>query len=83
MYAKRGEKTIYLKGGKSGHNKHIYTLQIIVFADGVPRYKPLLMFKGKPKSKDYCRRIEAKRYHPGVIIIFNKKVYANIINLIN
>jgi hypothetical protein len=26
IYAKRGEKTICLKGGKSGHNKHIYTL---------------------------------------------------------
>ena len=26
IYAKRGEKTIRLKGGKSGHNKYIYTL---------------------------------------------------------
>ena len=42
IYAKRGEKTIRLKGGKSGYNKYMCTLQIVVFVDGVPRYKPLL-----------------------------------------
>jgi hypothetical protein len=26
IYTKRGEKTIHLKGEKSGHNKRIYTL---------------------------------------------------------
>ena len=41
------------------------------------------MFKGKPKSKDYCRRVKEKRYNPSVIIIFNEKVYANTLNLIN
>jgi hypothetical protein len=83
IYAKKGEKTIRLKGSKSRHNKHIYTLQITIFTDGIPRYKPLLMFKGKPKSKDRCRRIEAKRYHPSIIVIFNKKTYTNTSNLIN
>jgi hypothetical protein len=82
-YAKKGEKTIQLKGGKSGHNKHICTLQIAVFADGVPRCKPLLMFKGIPKSKDYRHRAEAQRYNPGVIVIFNKNTYTNISNLID
>jgi len=82
-YAKKGEKTIRLKGGKSRHNKHIYTLQIAVFADGIPCCKPLLMFKGKPKSKDRRHYIEAKRYHFSVVIIFNEKAYANTSNLIN
>ena len=41
------------------------------------------MFKGKPKSKDYRRRAEEKRYNPSIIIIFNKKVYANTLNLID
>jgi folate-dependent phosphoribosylglycinamide formyltransferase PurN len=41
------------------------------------------MFKGRPKSKDYRRRVEAQRYNPSVIIIFNKKAYANISNLID
>ena len=82
-YAKRGEKTVRLKEGKSGHDKRQCTLQIAVFADGVPRCKPLLMFKGKPKSKDYRRRAEEKRYNPGVVIIFNEKAYANTSNLID
>jgi hypothetical protein len=41
------------------------------------------MFKGKPKSKDYRYYAKEKRYNPGVIIIFNKKAYANTLNLIN
>jgi hypothetical protein len=41
------------------------------------------MFKGKPKSKDRRRYIEAQRYYPSVIIIFNKKAYANTSNLID
>ena len=82
-YAKRGEKTVRLKGGKSRHNKRIYTLQIAVFIDGILRYKPLLIFKRKPKSKDRRRRTEAQLYHPIIIIILNKKVYANTSNLID
>jgi len=82
-YAKKGEKTIRLKGGKSGHDKRMCTLQIAVFTDGVPRCKPLLMFKGRPKSKDYRRRVEAQRYNPGVVVIFNEKTYANTSNLID
>jgi hypothetical protein len=82
-YAKKGEKTIRLKGGKSRHNKRIYTLQIAIFADDMPRYKPLLMFKGMPKSKDHRRYTEAQRYNPSVIIIFNKNTYTNTSNLIN
>jgi hypothetical protein len=41
------------------------------------------MFKEKPKSKDRRRYIEAERYYPSIVVIFNKKVYANIINLID
>jgi hypothetical protein len=82
-YAKKGEKTIRLKGGKSRHNKHIYTLQIAIFTNGVPCYKPLLMFKEILKSKDHRRHIKAQRYNPSVIVIFNKNIYANTFNLID
>jgi hypothetical protein len=41
------------------------------------------MFKGRPKSKDYRRYVEAQRYNPGIIIIFNEKAYANTSNLID
>ena len=82
-YTKRGEKTVRLKGGKSGHDKRMYILQIAVFTDGVLKYKPLLMFKRKPKSKDHRRHIEAERYHLSVIVIFNEKTYANTTKLID
>jgi hypothetical protein len=59
------------------------TLQIAVFADGVMRCKPLIMFKGKAGKRDSCRRAEYKEYHPSVVVIFNKKAYANTSNLIN
>jgi hypothetical protein len=82
-YEKRGERTVCLKGAKSGWEKRQCTLQIIVFADGVARCKPLLMFKGKPKSKDRRRIVEFRKYHPGVVVIFNEKAYANTSNLID
>jgi hypothetical protein len=82
-YAKRGDKTIRLKEGKSGHDKRQCTLQIAVFADGVQRCKPLLMFKGKPGKGDARRRAEYKKYHSGVVVIFNKKAWANTSNLLD
>ena len=72
-----------LKGGKSGWDKRQCTLQIAVFADGIIRCKLLLIFKGKLKVKDYCCCAEYKQYHPSVVVIFNKKAYANTSNLIN
>ncbi|KAF7880496.1 uncharacterized protein EAF02_007342 [Botrytis sinoallii] len=45
-YDHTGNNTVLLKGGKGGWDKRQATLQILVSADGVPRCKPLLMFKG-------------------------------------
>jgi hypothetical protein len=82
-YAKKGDKTVRLKEGKSGYDKRQCTLQIAVFADGVQRCKPLLMFKGKPGKGDARRRAEYKEYHPGVVVIFNEKAWANTSNLLD
>lgn len=82
-YEKKGNKTVRLKGGRSGWDKRQCTLQIAVFADGVMRIKPLLIFKGKTHSKDSCRRTEYKKYHSGVVVIFNEKAWANTSNLID
>ena len=81
-YAKKGDKTVRIQEGKSGYDRRQCTLQIAVFTDGVPRCKPLLMFKGKPKG-DNRRKAEQKKYHPGVIIIFNEKAQANTSNLLD
>ena len=81
-YAKRGDRTVRIKEGRSGHNKRQCTLQIAVFANSVPRYKLLLMFKGKPKG-DGRRKTERQKYHPGVVVIFNEKAWANTSNLLD
>jgi hypothetical protein len=80
-YASKGEKTVHLKGQRSGWEKRQATLQICVFAVGVARCKPLIIFKGKETSKDHRRHAEALKYHPSVAVIFNPKAYANTSNL--
>jgi hypothetical protein len=44
--------------------------------------KLLLMFKGKPIGDSRCCT-EACKYYPSVVVIFNEKVYANTLNLID
>ncbi len=72
-YTRKGDRTVRLKEGKSGHDKRQCTLQIAVFADRVLRCKPLLMFKGKPGKGDARRRAEYKKYHLSIVVIFNEK----------
>ena len=45
-YSRTGEKTVWVRGGASGLDKRQCTVQLTVFADGEPRVKPLLIFKG-------------------------------------
>jgi hypothetical protein len=82
-YAAKGSRTVILKTARSGWEKRQATLQVIVFADGVNRCKPLLMFKGKPGKGNKNRQVEASKYHPGVKVIFNEKAYANSSNFID
>jgi hypothetical protein len=51
-----------------------------VHANGIPHTKPLIMFKGS-ETGDSCCRAEEKRYPKGIVVIFNKKAYANTKNL--
>jgi hypothetical protein len=82
-YAQKGSNTVSIRRARSGWEKRQCTLQLIVFADGIPRAKPLLMFHGIENSKDTRRLREKKKYHPGVVVIFNPKAYANTSNLID
>jgi hypothetical protein len=40
------------------------------------------MFKGKPKGDNH-RKTEQKKYYLGVVVIFNKKAWANTSNLLD
>ena len=48
-YADTGDKTVWVRSGISGLDKRQCTVQITLFADGEPRVKPLLIFRGKGK----------------------------------
>ena len=71
---------MWLKEHWSGWNKRQYILQLIAYADGIPRTKLLIMFKGS-EIRDSCCCAEEKRYSKDVVVIFNKKAYANTQNL--
>ena len=66
-----------MKSKKSGWGKRQATIQLTVFADGISRVLPLLIFRGAVDGKSTSRKREGKRYHPGVVVQFNKKAYAN------
>ncbi len=82
-YDHRGNNTVLLKGGASGWEKRQATLQICVFADSQPHYKPLLIFAGKPGPGNKNRQSEMRKYHYRVDVIYNKKAYCDIEVLIS
>jgi len=78
-YAHKGDKTIWAKSAKSGWDKRQATLVLTVFADGVGRVKPLILFKGTEDSRMQERYYgeERKQYDKRVEVWFNPKGYAN------
>ena len=56
-YADTGDKTVWVRGGASGLEKRQCTAQITLFADGEPRVKPLLIFKGKGKRISFREKV--------------------------
>ena len=56
-YAEKGEKTIWVRGSALGLEKRQCTAQITLFADGVPRIKSMLIFKGKGKRISLAEKV--------------------------
>jgi len=78
-YALKGDKTIWAKSLRSGWDKRQATLVLTVFADGIGRVKPLIIFKGTDKlqlQETYYGE-ERKQYDPRVVVWFNPKGYSN------
>lgn len=46
-YETRGTKSVWVKSNGSGLDKRQATVQLTIFADGVKRIKPLVVFRGK------------------------------------
>ena len=53
-YNQQGEKTIWIQSSRSGWDKRQGTIQLTVFADGVPRVKPLLLFPRNGHRSLHC-----------------------------
>jgi hypothetical protein len=81
-YNTKGERTIWVQGSQSGWDKRQATLQLTAFADGVPRVKPLIFFRGKGIGASITA--EMLEYDPRVIVKFNPKpeAYANSANMV-
>ena len=45
-YESKGASTVWVQGGSSGLDKRQCTVQLTIFADGIPRIKPLVIFRG-------------------------------------
>jgi hemolysin activation/secretion protein len=80
-YTKIESKTVWVKEQRSRWNKRQVTLQLTLYADGLPYTKPLLMFRGLKKLNTKAHKDEVARYPQGIYVIFNLKAYANGKNL--
>lgn len=78
-YETTGSTEVSVRTARGGWDKRQATLQVTVFADGIDRIKPLLMFHGKGGSGSHKAAFERERwqYDPRVKVIFNEKAYAN------
>lgn len=70
-----GEKTITGKTDRSGWGKRQATLILYIFANGIPRILPKLVFHGKPDG--LIRKKESHLYDPRVTVEFNNTAYNN------
>jgi len=73
-YSLKGLKTIWAKATKSGWSKRQATLVLCVFADGIARIPPVLIFHGKGSAR---MNAERQLYDPRVSVEFNPTAYNN------
>ena len=79
-YDFKGAKTVWIKEQRSGWDRRQATLQVCMFADGIRRCKPLLIFHGNPTGDKRCR-LEEKLYDTRVCVAYNQTAWADGTNL--
>ncbi|RPB02545.1 DDE-domain-containing protein [Choiromyces venosus 120613-1] len=72
-YNKEGEKTVRVKETRSGWDKRQATLVLCIFADGIPRVPPMVIFHGTGVRL----QAERRRYDRDVLVEFNPTAYMN------
>ena len=73
-YANTGERSVWVRGGASGLEKHQCTAQLTIFTDGEPRVKPLLIFQGTDKQITLAEKVH---YDRRVSVIFQPKAWCD------
>jgi hypothetical protein len=77
-YNKRGEKTVTVHIARSGWDKRQVTLILYIFADGIPRIKPKLIFHGTPTEEGgVIWERESHLYSAKVTVHYNESAYNN------
>ena len=69
-YENKGNKTVWVQSQQSGLDKRQATVHLCIFADGIPRIKPAIIFPGKGQLRDRNKR---SKYNKGVTVYFQKK----------
>jgi len=67
------EKTVWVKESKSGWDKRQASLVLSIFADGIPRIPPMIIFHGTGRRLGR----EKERYDPRVLVEYNPTAYMN------
>ena len=57
-YKETGNQTVWVRGAASGLDKWQCTVQLTIFADGEPRVKPLIIFRGKGKRITFREKVQ-------------------------
>ena len=65
------------KSDRSGWSKRQATLILYIFADGVQRIPPKIIFKGTAGPTGQIFRQEGHLYSPEITVAFNKTAYNN------
>ena len=73
-YADRGERSVWIRSGASGLEKRQCTVQLTLFADGEPRVKPLIIFRGNGKRIAVAERAS---YDSRVIVQFQDNAWSD------
>jgi len=79
-YNQIDEKTVWLQSSRSGWDKRQGTIQLTIFADRIPRVRPILFFRGQGSGPTI--QAERRQYDDRVVVKFNLTAYANSSNML-
>ena len=75
-YDTTNSSTVWVRGGQSGLDKRQCTVQLTIFADGEPRVKPLLIFRGKGKRISLREQVQ---YDKRVMVRFQQNAWCDAV----